>query len=138
MPGKGNHTWFGLVSPNDLSSLRTKFRLEELQGIQGDFVKLLNPSKHKQTGYIGFNSDYVYAFIIQSEQEEAVTAWMDSVKTKLAHGLKLSKGGTIDVSFKVGFTKLEANDANAYQVLTKAKKALSEVVKNEELELFEA
>ncbi len=136
--GKGKHTWFGLISPNDLSTIRTKFRLEELQNIQKDFVRFLNPSKHKQNGYIGFNSDYVYAFIIQSEDEHAVSAWMDSIRTKLAHGLKLSKGGTIDVSFKAGFTKLDVNDSNSYQVLTKAKKALSEVVKNEELELFEA
>lgn len=57
--------------------------------------------------------------------------------TKLAHGLKLSQGGTLDVAFKAGYT-ISTEDANAYQVQTKAKKALSEVVKNEELELFEA
>lgn len=136
--GKNEPTWFGLITPDDLSSLRTKHRLEELQRIQKDFVSFLNPAKHGIPGYIGFNSDYVYAFIIQSNQENAVNEWMDKVRTKLAHGLKLSAGGTLDVSFKAGFTKLVSSDENAYQVLTKAKKALSEVVKNEELELFEA
>lgn len=136
--GNDVHTWFGLITPDDLSTIRTKYRLEELHRIQKDFVSFLNPSKHGVNGYIGFNSDYVYSFIIQSTDAEAVTKWMDHVRMKLAHGLRLSSGGTLDVSFKAGFTKLAADDGNAYQVLTKAKKALSEVVKNEELELFEA
>ncbi|RNC79949.1 MAG: GAF domain-containing protein [Balneola sp.] len=136
--GKGKHTWFGLVSPHELSSIRTKYRLEDLLKIQKDFVSFLNPSQHDVPGFIGYNSDYVYAFVIQSDSEDAVNTWMDSVKTKLAHGLKLSNGENLDVSFKAGFTKLIPEDANSYQVLTKAKKALSEVVRNEELELFEA
>ncbi len=136
--GKASHTWFGLISPNDLSTLRTRFRLEELQRIQKDFVSFLNPSAHGFPGFIGYNSDYVYGFIIQSDSETAVNDWMESVKSKLAHGLKLSAGETLDVSFKAGFTKLTNKDSNSYQVLTKAKQALSEVVRNEELELFEA
>lgn len=136
--GRAQHTWFGMITPHDLSTLRTKHRLEELQRIQKDFVTFLNPAKHGIPGYIGFNSDYVYSFIIQSDKESAVEDWMSSVRTKLAHGLKLSAGGTLDVAFKAGYTKLIPEDTNAYQVQTKAKKALSEVVKNEELELFEA
>lgn len=136
--GKGTHTWFGLASPHDLSTLRTKYRLDDLQKIQKDFVSFLNPSAHGVPGFIGYNSDYVYGFIIQSDSENAVNEWMDSIKTKLAHGLKLSNGETLDISFKAGFTKLSKEDANSYQVLTKAKQALSEVVRNEELELFEA
>lgn len=136
--GATTHTWFGLISPAELSSLRTKYRLEDLQRIQKDFVTFLNPSAHKTPGFIGYNSDYVYSFVIQSDSESAVSDWMDSVKTKLAHGLRLSAGGTLDVSFIAGFTKLSSEYANSYQVLTKAKQALSEVVKNEELVLFEA
>ena len=134
---KNIHTWFGLVTPNDLSTLRTKYRLEELQRIQKDFVTFLNPGKHGIPGYIGFNSDYVYAFLIQNKSENIVQDWMDSLRTKLTHGLKLSAGGTLNVRFKIGFTKINAKQKNAYQVLTKAKKALSEVVKNEEIESFE-
>ncbi len=136
--GKGTHTWFGLASPHDLSVLRTKYRLEDLQKIQKDFVTFLNPSSHGIPGFIGYNSDYVYGFIIQSDSENAVNEWMDSIKTKLSHGFKLSNGETLDISFKAGFTKISKEDTNSYQVLTKAKQALSEVVRNEELELFEA
>ena len=127
-----------IVTTHVITRKRTKFRLEELQNIQRDFVSFLNPSAHGIPGFIGYNSDYVYGFIIQSDSENAVSDWMESIKTKLAHGLKLTNGDNIDVSFKAGFTKLNNQDANSYQVLTKAKQALSEVVRNEELEFFEA
>jgi hypothetical protein len=136
--GKSPNTWFGLISPDDLSTLRTRFRLEELQRLQKDFVTFLNPAKHGVPGYIGYNSDYVYGFIIQSESDGAVNQWMESISQKLTGGLSLSDGGTLDVSFKAGFTKLTGEDANSYQILTKAKQALSEVVKNEEIVLYEA
>lgn len=121
-------TWFGLISPDDISALRTKFRLDELQKIQEDFVRFLNPSIYGFPGYIGFNSDYVYSFIIQSDKEEAIEEWIGKFKERLAHGLKLSNGHTIDVNFKIGLTQLNEECANSYQVLTKAKKAHSEAV----------
>ena len=83
-------------------------------------------------GYIGFNSDYVYSFIIQSDKEEAVEAWIDKFKTRLAHGLRLSNGHTINIRFKIGLTELSEDCANSYQVLTKAKKAHAEAVNDSE------
>lgn len=127
-PESKTKTWFGLISPSDISKLRTKFRLEELQKIQEDFVRFLNPSVYGLPGYIGFNSDYVYSFIMQSEKESAIEEWIDKFKTRLAHGLRLSNGHTIDISFKIGLTQLDEEFRNSYEVLTKAKKAHSEAI----------
>ncbi|MFY0684535.1 MAG: GAF domain-containing protein [Balneola sp.] len=125
-------TWFGLISPDNISALRTKFRLDELQKIQEDFVRFLNPSVYGFPGYIGFNSDYVYSFVMQSEKEEVIEEWIGKFKSRLAHGLKLSNGHTINVDFKLGLTQLSAESANSYQVLTKAKKAHAEAVNDAE------
>lgn len=125
-------TWFGLISPSDISALRTKFRLEELQKIQEDFVRFLNPSVYGLSGYIGFNSDYVYSFIIQSDKEEAIEEWIGKFKTRLAHGLRLSNGHTIDINFKIGLTQLDEECTNSYQVLTKAKKAHADAMNDSE------
>ncbi|MEX0609367.1 MAG: GAF domain-containing protein [Balneolaceae bacterium] len=130
-------TWLGLATPNDISALRTKFRLEELQSIQTDFVSVLNPSRYGIPGYIGYNSDYVYAFIIQSDNENAVADWMEEVKSGLKNGLQLSSGGSLRASFKAGFTLVNGNTSNAYQVMEKAKKALSKVMNDENAELCE-
>ncbi len=135
--GNNTNTWFGFITPEDVSTLRTKHRLEELHRIQKDFVSFLNPSKHGIPGYLGFQSDYIYAFIIQHNVESAINDWLDSIRIKLAHGLRLSAGGTINTSFNIGFTKLTSKDEDAYQIVTKAKKALNEVVKKEDIILYE-
>lgn len=136
--GIGQNTWFGLVTPEDVSGMRTKYRLEDLQQIQRDFVSMLNPSRHGIPGIMGYHSDYVYAFMIQSDDEEAVNFWMEKLKGKLGEGLKLSIGGSIPVQFKVGCTRITPDSVNAYQIVEKAKKALSKVMNDNEAELVVA
>lgn len=136
--GNGNSTWLGLITPYDVSALRTKYRLEDLQKIQTDFVSKLNPSRYGVPGYIGYNSDYVYAFLMQSEDEEIVSFWMEKMKSKLESGMDLSIGGTLRAQFKVGYTRVTEQSTNTYQVVEKAKKALSKVMNDNEAELVEA
>lgn len=129
------HVWMGLITLENLSSLRTRFRMEELQRIQRDIVRFLNPYKHNQKGYIGFQSDYVYSFILQSKKEQALDEWVEHTRSKVAHGLKLSSGMNLTVSFKFGAVKLSPEYPNPYEVLTKAKQQLAEVVKDEQSHL---
>lgn len=136
---KGNTetTWVGFISPEDVSGLRTKYRLEDLQKIQTDFVTALNPSVYGIPGYMGYNSDYVYTFVIQSDDQDAVAKWIDKVKAKFEYGLKLSIGGSIRAEFKAGFTKLTSDTASTYQAVDRAKKALNNVMNDSEAEVAE-
>lgn len=131
--GKGTPLWFGLVTPDDISALRTKYRLEDLKRMQQDFVTFLNPSRYGITGYIGYNSDYVYSFIIQSKKENAVYDWMESVSQKSEQGIKLFNGTMIHNQFLAGYTKVTGEESNTYQIIEKAKKALSNAMNQEKL-----
>lgn len=135
LPYSKYQTFFGLISPDDISGLRTKFGLEELKAIQSDFITFLNPSLYALTGFMGYNLDYVYSFILQGEGEHIVKEWMDKIEKRLEYGLKLSNGHTLRIKFKAGFTKLGENHKNAYQLLTEVKKAHSEAI-NSESQLF--
>ena len=106
--------------------------MEELQRMQRDIVRFLNPYRFQQKGYIGFQSDYVYSFMLQSNKESALEEWVEQTRSKVAHGLKLSSGMNITVSFKFGAVKLNAEYPNAYEVLSLAKQQLAEVVKAEQ------
>lgn len=132
------HTWFGLVSPEDVSALRSKYRLEELRRMQSDFIAGLNPSNYGIPGFIGHHADYIYAFIIQSDNENAIADWMEKVKSDLRGGMKLSNGKYVDVAFKAGYTSLDSGSRNAYQALEKAKRALNEAVESSRAEHIEA
>lgn len=129
------HSWMGLVTLENLSSFRTRFRMEELQRMQRDIVRFLNPYRFQQKGYIGFQSDYIYSFIIQSNKETALEEWVEQTRSKVAHGLKLSSGMNITVSFKFGAVKLRAEYLNAYEVLSTAKQQLAEAAKNQQIHL---
>ena len=129
------HSWMGLVTLENLSSFRTRFRMEELQRMQRDIVCFLNPYRFQQKGYIGFQSDYIYSFIIQSNKETALEEWVEQTRSKVAHGLKLSSGMNITVSFKFGAVKLRAEYLNAYEVLSTAKQQLAEAAKNQQIHL---
>lgn len=132
----GRSMWFGFITPEDLPALRTQFRLEELQRIQHDFVALLNPSRHGVPGFMGYNSDYVYAFIIQSENENAVADWIGKVRDKTTAGINLYNGNTLRAGFLAGYTRITGSENNTYQIIEKAKKALSKAM-NQKTELQE-
>jgi hypothetical protein len=87
---------------------------------------------------MGYNSDYVYTFVIQNDDENAVTAWIEKVKAKMEYGLNLSIGGSIRIEFKAGYTKLTADTVNTYQAVDRAKKALNKVMNDSEAEVVEA
>ncbi len=126
------HTWFGLITPGNLSELRTKFRLEELQMIQKDIVSLINPSAHDTNGIIGFHSDYIYAYIIQHKEQDAIERWLNQIDAYVANGFELSDGNQISISFKTGYTELNpATYSDSHSVLTAAKSGLNEAVKSD-------
>mgnify|MGYP003111011942 FL=1 len=62
---------------------------------------------------------------------------MEKMKSKLEAGMNLSIGGTLRAQFKAGYTQLNDENGNAYQVIEKAKKALSKVMNDNEAELVE-
>lgn len=127
-PGAHTETYLGLISPGDVPALRTKFGLEELQNIQSDFVRFLNPGMYGFSGLIGFNSDYVYVLVIEGKSESVVAEWMDKINSRLLHGLTLSNGHTINIDFRMGYTRVDDTSGGTYQLISKAKKAHAEAV----------
>lgn len=124
------NSWFGLVTISNLPELRTKLRVEQLDEMQRDLVAAFNPSQFGYPGIVGYNSDYVYSFFIQSKDEEAVQNWSQSLKKKFSGSFELTNGIHIETNIKVGFVKLDQEYEDCYQVLSNAKSALSQALKS--------
>lgn len=122
-------TWLGLVTLDNLSELRTRMRLEDLQHMQRDLIQRFNPSRFGIPGIIGSHADYVYTFLIQSRDPKAVEQWTKALKKDLEGPIELSNGAELETSIKVGFTKLDETKEDSYQVLSNAKSALSQAMK---------
>ncbi|MEX0769560.1 MAG: GAF domain-containing protein [Balneolaceae bacterium] len=125
-------TWFGMLAIENLQQLRSRYRLEELQRLQRNLVQVLNPSRFGITGYIGFHSDYIFTFILQGEDASTPVRWMDSIRETLKKPVVLSDGQEIEIEVKTGYTEVSEENRESYEILQKAKSALSESVKPEE------
>jgi hypothetical protein len=123
-------SWLGLITLSDLPSIRTKLRLDELNQMQKDLIAAFNPSRFGISGMIGFYSDYVYSFIIQSKDRRAVEHWTTALKKEFGKPFELTNGRQISSGIKVGFTSLDDQTEDFYQAISNAKTALSKAVKS--------
>lgn len=123
-------SWFGLVTLSNLPELRTKLRMEQLDQMQRDLIAVFNPSQFGYPGILGYHSDYVYAFFIQSKDTEAVQKWTTALKKELSSSIELKNGIHIETGIKIGFVKLDEQYDDCYQVSKNAKSALSQALKS--------
>lgn len=120
--------WFGLVTIENIQSLRSKFRLEELNRIQRTLVKLMNPSLMGFHGYIGFNTDYVFTYLVFCDSDEQHSKWVNVLEDRFRAPVELSDGKQVQLNLKSGFVPIEPGTGDVYDVITKAKKELSGVM----------
>jgi len=128
-PIREKHVWFGLITIDNLQSLRSRLRLEDLNRLQKTLVKKLNPSNFGFEGYIGFNSDYVFTYLLFTDEKDHHKEWMKAANGLFKEPVELSDGQKLDVDIRCGYTELKKRDTDVHHVVTKAKKALSEAVK---------
>lgn len=125
------HLWFGLIGIENLSELRSRYRLEDLNKLQKLMVKALNPSRLGLHGLIGFHSDYVYSYIFVSSNESHHEEWLQSIQRDLRDKLDLGDGRKVGVNIKIGSKKLETDVGPVDQLWKEAKNSLSNALKNE-------
>lgn len=129
-PAETRNTWFGFLTLDDLPSLRSRHRLEELQQLQKTLVTSLNPSRFGVNGYLGFNSDYVFAFLLQDRSEDAFDRWTGRVRQMLSAPVVLESGVQVGVEITTGRIRLGRNGEDPFTVVRRAKNELSEAVRH--------
>lgn len=123
-------SWLGLITLADLPSIRTRLRLDELNQMQKDLIAAFNPARFGISGSIGFYSDYVYSFLIQSKDQQAVEHWTKALNKEFGEPFELTNGKQISSSIKVGYTLLDENISDSYEAISNAKAALSKAIKS--------
>lgn len=126
---KNEKMWFGLIGLENLSEIRSKFRLDDLKKLQRILVKALNPSRLGYNGLIGFHSDYVYAYLFVGADESHHERWLQTNIHDLANKLDLQDERDVEVKIKAGYVELIGNDLTVDEVVDDAKQALSEALR---------
>lgn len=119
---------FGLITIENIQTLRSRYRLEDLKRIQRLLVSGLNPSNYGFNGYIGFNSDYIFTYLLFTESENEHEVWLKAIDKAFKKPVDLGDGTEAELVIKCGFTQIQSSDEDAHEVISKAKKALSGVV----------
>lgn len=122
------YVWFGLITIDNLQSIRSRFRLEELNRIQRTLVKLLNPSLTGFRGYIGYNTDYVFTYLLFCNSKDQHMQWMKSLEDRFQSPIELSDGKQVKLSVKCGYVPVEPGEGDVYEIIKRAKKELSGVL----------
>lgn len=121
--------WFGFAGVENAAELRSRLRLETLKKLQKLIVKKLNPSSSGFSGYIGFNSDYIYSFLLYSEDENEYREWKKTVGKIFSEPLELIDGQKADVRIRMGSVYIDGPGADIHDVMDSAKKELSSAMK---------
>ncbi|TNE71617.1 GAF domain-containing protein [bacterium] len=130
-------SYFGFMTIGDLQSIRSKYRLDDLQKMQFDVVRLANPSQLGIAGMLGQFSDYVYAFIIQGTDDQSITKWVKAVNKVFQQPIVMKDGSTKTIRMHFGFTYIREDVSDEEQVISEAKTALSHALKNPDVPVFE-
>lgn len=121
--------WFGFAGVENAAELRSRFRLDTLKKLQKLIVEKLNPSSSGFSGYIGFNSDYIYSFLLYGEDENEYREWKKNVEKEFSDPLELVDGQKADVRIKMGSVYVDGPGADIHDVMDSAKKELSVAMK---------
>lgn len=129
-------TWFGFLTITNISSIRTRLRLNELKQMQKDVIYEANPSNFGIPGIIGYHSDYVYSFIIQGNDKNIIDQWFEELRNRYTKPYKTNADQLIDISLTVGSTLIKEDIVDVQQVMKEAKTALSSGVRNNKNMIF--
>lgn len=123
-------TIFGMVTLANVPDLRARLRVDELLSVQRAIVKLLHPGSMQLPGFIGFQADYVYAFVMQQRDAQTFKQWHDQVRNLFSGTITVLGGQKVQLQLKIAHTTLRPDEKNWIQVVDRTKKALSQSVKD--------
>lgn len=130
------HTWFGFISIANLSELRSRLRLDDLNRLQKIMVKALNPSRLGYRGFIGFNTDYVFTYIFLDEEEKSHEKWQKAILDDFGEKLDLGNGSRVEIQINFGAVKLESGSQQSHEIINDAKYSLSDAIKQPDTQIL--
>ncbi len=124
-----NITWFGFITIDNIAELRSSVRLESLKRLQKTMVNLLSPSGMGFNGLIGFNSDYIYSYLLVGERNKEFEEWKNMVLKTFEKPIELVNGQNISVDIRIGSVHVDSGRVEVHELISQAKQALSLAVK---------
>lgn len=130
------YTWFGFISIANLSELRSRLRLEDLNRLQKVLVKMLNPSRLGQKGFIGFNTDYVFTYMFFGDDKHSHKQWVDTILEECAGKIDIGNEILVELDLNFGSVYVESDNQKSLDIINNAKHALEKSIKQSGTNIF--
>ena len=129
-------TWFGFISIANLSELRSRLRLDDLNRLQRIMVKALNPSRLGEKGFIGFNTDYVFTYMFFSHDKQSHKQWQETILKEFNEKLDLGNGLNVDIDINFGAVILKSDNQKSDEIISDAKQSLSNALRQPDTKIL--
>lgn len=123
-------TWVGMFAISNISTLRTRYRPDDLVQLQKMVLSAARPQKFGYSGIISEYSDYVYSFILQSTDESAFDSWIQAVRKEFQHPVSFADDQKIEILLRTGLTEL-TRGMDPESAIQNSRKAMNEAVKQQ-------
>lgn len=130
------HTWFGFISIANLSEIRSRLRLEDLNRLQKVLVKALNPSRLGKKGFIGFNTDYVFTYMFFGSEKQSHKLWQKTILEECSEKIDIGNGILVELDLNFGSVYLESADQKSEDIISNAKNALETALKQADTKIL--
>lgn len=123
--GDGEHTWAAMFSCDEINTLRTRFGLDDLRGLQKQVVSRSIVTTDSTLSITGFHADYVYVAIVQSDKEDGFDEWLGHMLLQQEKPYTCAEE-EIKLHFRIGFTRLSKKHNDVFSITNTIKKAFSQ------------
>jgi hypothetical protein len=124
---------FGIATPADLQSLRTKLSMEELAELQTEALRRMDPSRYNLNGLLGFHADYMYTFLLEGEDAGQFDIWREKVEFDFRKTFELTSGQRPVVRMNMAAVPLSGNYPDAFAAMQEVKQALNNLIRTQKV-----
>jgi hypothetical protein len=127
--------YFGMATPAELPTLRTKLSLEELSELQAEALKRMDPARYNINGFLGFHTDYMYTFLLEGEKSGIFDVWKEKVDFDFRKPFELGSGQKPVIKMNLVAVPLDGSYADAYEVIQSVKQTLNNLLRTQKVSL---
>lgn len=126
------HTWLAMLTFDEVNSLRTRYGVDQLRGLQKQVVTRVTPELDFINGVSGFHADYIYVVLLQSEFEDGINRWIRALERDSLRPFSCADD-ELELSYRIGITKISDEKRDFYEIMRVLKQAFSEATKTSKL-----
>lgn len=126
-------TWVVMYTFDEINTIRTRYGVGTLKALQKQIIRKTTIEQKSFTSITGFHADYIYLSVIQSDNENGLDLWKETIRESASSGYQCDSD-TIDLTFTFGATRVDRSSDDIDHLLQQVKKEFSSAAKTSKMQ----